>query len=60
MGTELNSRYLTLPAVAMRGIVLFPSMVLHFDVGREKSILPLNRRWNRICGSFWSPKRILL
>ena len=43
MGTELNSRYLTLPAVAMRGIVLFPSMVLHFDVGREKSILAIKQ-----------------
>ncbi len=31
----------TLPAIAMRGIVMFPSMILHFDVGREKSILAI-------------------
>lgn len=33
----------TLPAVSMRGIVMFPSMLLHFDVGREKSILAIKR-----------------
>lgn len=26
-----------LPAIALRGLVVFPSMVLHFDVGRERS-----------------------
>ena len=31
-----------LPVLAMRGMVLFPQMVLHFDVGRDKSILALN------------------
>lgn len=31
-----------LPAVAMRGMVLFPKMVLHFDIGRRQSILALN------------------
>lgn len=28
----------TLPTIAMRGIVMFPSITMHFDVGREKSI----------------------
>ncbi len=32
-----------LPAVSMRGIVMFPSMLLHFDVGREKSILAVKQ-----------------
>lgn len=27
-----------LPMVALRGLVIFPYMVLHFDIGREKSI----------------------
>lgn len=27
-----------LPLVAMRGVVVFPEMVMHFDVAREKSI----------------------
>ena len=31
----------TLPMIAMRGIVLFPNMILHFDVGRKKSIAAL-------------------
>ena len=31
-----------MPMVALRGLVLFPKMILHFDVGREKSILALN------------------
>ena len=34
---------LRLPAIAMRGLVMFPKMVLHFDVARKKSILALNQ-----------------
>ena len=33
---------LTMPMLALRGLVLFPKMVLHFDVGRDKSIAALN------------------
>ncbi len=33
---------LDMPMLILRGLVLFPQMVLHFDVGREKSILALN------------------
>lgn len=32
----------TLPVVALRGLVLFPHMVLHFDIGRKKSAAALN------------------
>lgn len=32
-----------MPMLVLRGLVLFPEMVLHFDVGREKSILALNQ-----------------
>ena len=31
-----------MPLLALRGLVLFPNMILHFDVGREKSVLALN------------------
>lgn len=31
-----------IPMLALRGLVLFPNMVLHFDVGREKSVFALN------------------
>ncbi|KAI4453240.1 atp dependent lon protease family member [Holotrichia oblita] len=30
-----------MPALPMRGLVIFPRMILHFDVGREKSIQAL-------------------
>ena len=33
-----STDYNTLPVVALRGIVVFPTMTLHFDVGRKKSI----------------------
>ena len=36
-----------MPVIAIRGLVLFPKMVLHFDVAREKSILALNHRCHR-------------
>lgn len=32
---------ITLPALALRGLVIFPGMLLQFDVGREKSVLAL-------------------
>ncbi len=42
-----------LPVVAMRGIVLFPEMVVHFDVAREKSIAAVTTAYE-------SGKRIFL
>lgn len=32
-----------MPLIPLRGITVFPSMVLHFDIGREKSVLALER-----------------
>ncbi len=32
-----------LPVLALRGLVLFPGMMLHFDVGRPKSVAALNQ-----------------
>ncbi|QSX09718.1 endopeptidase La [Alkalibacter rhizosphaerae] len=29
------------PLIPLRGLILFPGMIMHFDVGREKSILAL-------------------
>ena len=26
------------PAISLRGLVVFPAMVLHFDIGRERSV----------------------
>ncbi|WP_027632314.1 endopeptidase La [Clostridium hydrogeniformans] len=30
-----------LPLIPLRGMVIFPNMILHFDVGREKSLMAL-------------------
>jgi len=41
MSTINKPEIATLPTIAMRGIVMFPKMTMHFDVGREKSILAI-------------------
>ena len=34
--------YKTVPAIPLRGLVVYPGITLHFDVGRKKSIKALN------------------
>ena len=34
----MKNEYITMPALALRGLVIFPGMILHFDVARERSI----------------------
>jgi ATP-dependent Lon protease len=41
MGTDMNTEAVALPLLPLRGLVIFPYMVLHFDVAREKSIAAL-------------------
>lgn len=41
MSTEISNR-ITMPALALRGLTIFPSMLLHFDVGRDASIKALD------------------
>lgn len=36
-----------IPVIPLRGLVIFPEMVLHFDVGRKKSIEALKTAMNR-------------
>jgi len=38
-----SAKRLTLPLLPLRGLIVFPTMVLHLDVGREKSIRALER-----------------
>lgn len=38
-----DDRLRVLPTVALRGLVVFPGMFIHFDVGREKSINALKK-----------------
>jgi ATP-dependent Lon protease len=40
-GIDMEKDIKVLPLIPLRGITIFPYMVLHFDVGREKSILAL-------------------
>lgn len=35
--------HLILPMIPLRGLTIFPNMVLHFDIGREKSINALEK-----------------
>lgn len=37
-----KGEYLHLPAIALRGLVIFPGSTIHFDIGREKSINAVN------------------
>lgn len=43
--TEFNE-FVHMPIVALRGLTVFPSMSLHFDVGRKKSIAALKNAMN--------------
>lgn len=38
METNLTQNIIELPVIPLRGLVVFPDMVLHFDVGRRKSV----------------------
>ena len=35
---ELRYTHLTMPTVTLRGIIIFPDMIIHFDLNQEKSI----------------------
>ncbi len=41
-----NTITTSLPVLAMRGVVVFPKMTLHFDVGRQKSISAIRAALN--------------
>ncbi len=43
----INVIYKNIPTVALRGIVVFPGMRLHFDVGRKKSIEAIKEAMSR-------------
>ena len=39
---------LILPLIPLRGLTVFPNMVIYFDVGTEKSIEAVERLWQEI------------
>lgn len=38
-----GEKNIEMPTIALRGLTVFPSVVMHFDIGREKSIKALER-----------------
>ena len=40
--TDKIGEYMHLPAIELRGLVIFPNSIVHFDVGREKSVNAVN------------------
>lgn len=47
MNDKLNRENVILPVMSLRGLVLFPDMMLNFDIGRKKSILALNEAMSK-------------
>ncbi len=43
MGTRQKKNRAQMPLLALRGLTVFPNMILHFDVGRPKSIHALEQ-----------------
>ena len=43
---EIENEMLYMPTVPLRGLVVFPDMTLHFDVGRKKSVAALKSAMN--------------
>lgn len=39
----MNSESILLPVIPLRGITIFPNMIIHFDIGREKSVTSLEQ-----------------
>lgn len=54
---RVERNILHLPAIALRGLVVFPNNLLHFEVGREKSIAAVEWAVSNHSTSFWSPRR---
>ena len=51
--SKIENETTKLPVVAMRGVVVFPEMVMHFDVARERSIAA-------VTAAYESDKKIFL
>lgn len=60
MGTNTNIDNGRMPVIALRGLVLFPNMTLHFDVGRKKSVLALNEAMKTGQMVFLTPQKSIM
>ena len=43
MASKIDDDTMVLPMIPLRGMNVFPNMVLHFDIGKEKSINALEK-----------------
>ena len=48
---KVERKELHLPTIALRGLVVFPNNLVHFEVGREKSIAAVE--WPTTPTYFW-------
>ena len=49
-----------MPILALRGLAVFPDQTIHFDVGRIKSALALEKAMKSDQKIFWFHKRMFL
>ena len=43
METKEINLWEVVPAIALRGLTIFPNMIIHFDVSRQKSIIAVEQ-----------------
>ena len=60
MGINTNIDNGRKPVIALRDLVLFQNMTLHFDVGRKKSILALNEAMKTGQMVFLTPQKSIM
>ena len=51
---EFKEKSFSMPMVALRGLIVFPEMTLHFDVGRPKSVKAVRNAMERKSNIFLS------
>lgn len=49
----MEETVITMPAVALRGLTVFPAMMIHFDINRKRSVAAVEKPWCRIRRYFW-------
>ena len=50
---KVERKTLHLPTIALRGLVVFPNNLVHFEVGREKSIAAVEWAMANNSNVFW-------
>ena len=55
METKEMKLWEVMPAVALRGLTVFPNMIIHFDVSRQKSIIAVEQAMMQELKIFFVP-----